>query len=154
MLETETVQRQESATVVRASPAAFIVSVIGLVIQGLAGLLIYGVASLATAFFSAIPSSITAEWGVNGGPFNPAAAWPILAAVIAYTAAVFLIGLYGTIRLRSGRATDIRIGAALVLVSAVIAVTTGWGLVLGSLLMLTGSVIGFATIHRVDDNPR
>lgn len=149
MMQTQTVKKRE-VTIVKANPAAFIVSVIGLAVQGLSGLIIWGAVSLATAFYNLLPASVIGEWSINGGPFIPGAAWPIVGALTAYTVGVFALGLLGVVLLRRGYANDIRLGAAFVLASAILAATTGWGLLLGSALMITGAVVGFFTIRRVN----
>lgn len=141
---------------VKTHPAAFWLSVAGLVVQGLSGILIYGAAGLATMFYNVLPPSVTSEWTINGGPFNATVAAWTLTGLAVYTAAVFALGLIGVLLLNRAtlRALDLYLASGLVLASSLLAFTTGWGLILGSLLMVVGSIIGFATVKRVSVMPR
>jgi flavodoxin len=131
------------------SRVGFFISVIGLAVQGLAGLAMYGPA-LATES-NGIPNDVSAWLSANIAPITPSALWSL---VIAFTIGIFVIGLVGLYWLRSNRTTRIRFGAALVLVSAVLAATTAWGFGIGSLLMLVGLIMAFRTIHRSTVNRR
>ena len=140
-----------SDTVRKANPAIggaikapFFISVIGLAIQGLSVAVMYGQAL--TSASNGIPNDVSAWLSANVTPITPAALWYL---VISITIGVFVVGLIGLFELRSNNTPRIRLGAALVLVSAVFAATTAWGFGIGSLLMLVGSIMGFKATSRV-----
>lgn len=104
-------------------------------------MVIYGPA-LATAS-NGIPNDVSAWLSANVTPVTPAALWFL---VIALTIGAFGAGLVGVFWESSRSTRKMRLGAALVLVSAVFAATTAWGFGIGSLLMLAGSIMEFKTI--------
>jgi hypothetical protein len=135
--------RKANPGFVGVSKSAFFISVIGLAVQGLAGLAMYG-SALATAS-NGVPNDVSAWLSANITPITPASLWSL---VVAFTLGAFAVGLVGVLWLKSKRATRIQFGAALILVSAVFAATTAWGFGIGSLLMVTGSIMGFKAVRN------
>lgn len=136
-----TAQGLQTDTDVQASSVAFALSIAGLAIQTVVAVAFVAIVALATWAYNVLPSNLTADWTVNvdlGG----------FSAYIVFTAIVLAVGYLGAWWLRSHDSTKIRIGATLVLVAALFSVTTVWGLFLGSILAIIGSIVGFTTIQK------
>ena len=136
-----TAQALQTDTDVQASPVAFALSIAGLAIQTVVAVALVAIVSLASWAYTALPSNLTADWTVNidlGG----------FTAYIVFTAIVLAVGYLGSWWLRSHDATKIKVGATLVLVAALFSVTTVWGLFLGSILAIIGSIVAFTTIQK------
>lgn len=74
-------------------------------------------------------------WGMSGWGSYTWVWVPLIVASIAVAA-------FGVFMMNSSRLGDVRIGSVLVLVAAVLAFPTAFGLVVGSLLLIIGGVLG------------
>lgn len=135
-------------SVLKVAPVSAWLSLMGLAVQGVSALVWY---TAGPALASSIPEILTPDWILNGQPWNQAfdAFWLELIMLSIYTACVFIVGLLGVRWLVSHDLKKIRSGVATVIVSALLAWTTGWGLLLGSALMLAGGTVGYAGIRRI-----
>jgi hypothetical protein len=103
------------------------------------------------AFFSAIRSgwqNVGPEhmgpWGMGrwmmGYPYTYHPIWGFVWVISALV--VIGLGTYGTVLMNSTSYTRVRTGSTLVLIASIIAFSTMWGFLIGSLLMFIGSILG------------
>ncbi|MFQ6073702.1 MAG: hypothetical protein ACE5KC_00645 [Candidatus Bathyarchaeia archaeon] len=76
------------------------------------------------------------DWGGHSFSYIWVSVW------IGIMVAVIGLGAYGAILMNNADIDNIRTGATLVLVAAVVAFPTMWGFFIGSLLMFIGSLLG------------
>ncbi len=147
VLETE-LDWTTARSVLKVAPLSVWLSMIGLVMQGISGVVLY---TGGPAFASVLPGILTPGWILNEEPWNLSSDgfWLSLIMLSAYTACIFIVGLLGVRWLVSHDLNKIRNGVATVIASALLAWTTGWGLLFGSALMLAGGTVGYAGIRRI-----
>ena len=123
--------------------AARTLVLVGVAIQGVALLLLL----LSLAFFSPFYGGfqgygpwMMVSWMI-GHTFSNNAVWALMLVISAF--GVIGMGIYGAFMMNSSDVVRVRLGATLVLIAAVIAFSTMWGFLLGSLLMLAGGALGF-----------
>jgi len=121
----------------------------------LVGAALHGVATLFIIYRVALFSSLASNWRdidpegmmpwrmghwMTGYPYTIHPLWAIvwLASAVILTA----LGLYGAMLMNSTNLARVRMGATLALITAIIAVPTMWGFIIGSLLMFVGSLLG------------
>ena len=128
--------------------AAFTLSAIGLAFQALGGLFfVYAISySSSYGFFG---SEMMGPWMMFGGPwmFGSYFYWFPLFAILA--AAEIALGVLGVLWMNGTNLSKVRTGSTLVLVASIIAFPTMFGLMIGSLLMLVGSILGLTWQPRV-----
>ncbi len=120
--------------------SAFTLSAIGLAFQVLGGLF------LAYAIFYPQPygffgGGMMGPWMMLGGPWmvNYSYWFPIL---VILGAVEIALGVLGVLWMNTPNLSKIRTGSILVLVASLVAFPTMFGFMIGSLLMLVGSVLG------------
>jgi hypothetical protein len=121
---------------------AFVLALVGVIFQGL-GLLIVGVSMMFYGYG-------TNWWGMGMmGGYNPmmrqypfyvgsnmsGLIWLVAASVI------FVLSLYALLLMNSNNLNSVRTGAILLLIMAIVAFPTMWGLLIGSALMFAGAII-------------
>lgn len=125
------------ASVFRASPTAYWLSVVGLIFQGISALMIASMFLFFGPFTGMMGSYARMPWfGWMSG------VWLIILAV------VIGLGIFGLMWMGSRVAEKIRGGAIIVLIAAVISFPTMWGFGIGSILMLVGAILGLTTTPR------
>jgi hypothetical protein len=87
-----------------------------------------------------------------GYPFSNNTVWVLTLVISAF--AVIGLGIYGAFMMNSSDVVRVRLGATLVLIGAIIAFSTMWGFLIGSLLMLVGSVLGYAWTPTQQQTPQ
>ncbi len=121
--------------------AAFTLSVVGLGLQALGGLFfVYAISySSSYAFFR---PGMMGPWMMFAGPWMSGyfSYWFPLFAILAGTE--IALGVLGVMWMNTTNLSRIRTGAALVLIASIIAFPTMFGFMIGSLLMLIGSILG------------
>lgn len=128
--------RQESGSTAGEKPvAALTLALIGLTLQGLGAVLFaYAMPYLRSGYWW--PGIMMGRWMMGSWS---AFLWPF-AAVLA--AMVVCLGIVGVLWMNSAELSKVRNGSILVLVASIIALPTMFGLVLGSLLMFVGGILG------------
>ncbi len=128
--------------------AALVISSVGLALQALAGIL----ALWYWSWYRRGPFFM-GPWMMGGyygappgyGPRPIYAPYPVLYAAL--VAVVLVLGAIGVAMMGSDQPERSRIGAVLTIVAAVIAFPTMFGLIVGSLLMLIGGVLGLVELR-------
>ena len=123
--------------------AAFTLSAVGLAFQGVGGLLFVYMISSYSQFGGFGWRGMMGPWMIFGG-------WPLmfgysplwLAFLVAFAAAEITLGVLGVLWMNAANLSRIRTGSVLVLIASIIAFPTMWGFMIGSLLMLIGSILG------------
>lgn len=130
--------------------AAFTLSAVGLALQAFGGLF------LAYAFSHSSPygffgPGMMGPWMMFGGPwmygFYSSSYWFLFFAIL--VAAEIALGVLGVVWMNGESSSKVRTGSALVLVASIIAFPTMFGFMVGSLLMLVGSILGLTWQPRV-----
>jgi len=117
--------------------AALTISIIGLALQALGAMFFTSMMLYGWGFLWG-RSMMMGPWMMGGWP--GAFLWaPIF---VVFTVAVVAIGVMGVVWMNSSSLSRVRTGSTLVLVTAVISFPTMFGLVIGSLLMLIGGILG------------
>ncbi|MDG7008278.1 MAG: hypothetical protein JRN06_08530 [Nitrososphaerota archaeon] len=119
--------------------AAFTLSLVGLVLQGL-GAAFFAYGSLYWRDGSTIGYPMMGPWTLFGGPWFGGFFWSPFFALLA--AVVIALGVLGVIWMNGTNVSKVRTGSVLVLVASIIAFPTMFGFMIGSLLMLIGSILG------------
>jgi hypothetical protein len=121
--------------------AAFTLSVVGLVLQVLAGVFLLYVISYYSSSYGFFGYGMMGPWMMFGGPWNYGYSYwlPVFVSVAAVEIA---LGVLGVLWLNTANLNRIRTGSVFVLVASVIAFPTMFGFMIGSLLMLVGSILG------------
>jgi hypothetical protein len=128
-------ERQKSGSAAEKPVAAFTLALVGLVLQGLGAILVvYMIAFWRSGYWW----SGTMMGPGMMGPWS-GFLWPLAAAL---AAAVIGLGIVGVSWLNSAELNKVRDGSVLVLVASVIALPTMFGLIVGSLLMFVGGILG------------
>ena len=120
---------------------AFTLSLVGLVFQALGGLMVAYAASYWASYGSFGPGMM-GPWMMFGGPwmFGSYAYWfPLF---VVFAAAVMVLGVLGVLWMNTASLSRVRTGSTMVLVASIIAFPTMFGFMIGSLLMLVGSILG------------
>ncbi|MDV3277879.1 MAG: hypothetical protein LYZ69_05370 [Nitrososphaerales archaeon] len=122
---------------------AFTLSLLGLVFQALGGLMV-AYASAYWPSYGFFGPGMMGPWMMFGGPwmFGSYTYWFPLFVVVA--AAEIALGVLGVLWMNSASLSKVRTGSTLVLVASIIAFPTMFGFMIGSLLMLVGSVLGLS----------
>ena len=119
--------------------AAFTLSLVGLILQGLgAAFFAYGALYWWNGGTFGYP--MMGPWMMFGGPWFGGFFWNPFFAL--FTAVVMALGVLGVIWMNSTNVNKVRTGSVLVLVASIIAFPTMFGFMIGSLLMLIGSILG------------
>ena len=133
-------------TTFRVSPAAYWLSVTGMIFQGISAVLIVSM------FLFFVPSTGMMGgfyWGMMG-PYARIPWFGWMSGVWLITLAVVIgLGIFGLMWMGSRDAERIRGGAIMVLIAAVVSFPTMWGFGVGSILMLVGAILGLTTTIRV-----
>ncbi|MBI3859306.1 MAG: hypothetical protein HY296_03570 [Thaumarchaeota archaeon] len=121
--------------------AAFTLSTVGLALQALGGLLLVYALSYSSAHGFYGPGMM-GPWMMFGGPwmFGFFSYWFPLIAVLA--GIEITLGVLGVKWMNTANLSRVRTGSVFVLVASIIAFPTMFGFMIGSLLMLIGSVLG------------
>lgn len=121
--------------------AAIALSIVGLVLQVLAGLFLVYVIAYYSSSYGFFGYGMMGPWMMFGGPwFYGNSFWfPILVSV---AVAEIALGTLGVLWMNTADLSRIRTGSVFVLVASVIAFPTMFGFMIGSLLMLIGSILG------------
>ncbi|MBI2185429.1 MAG: hypothetical protein HYU39_10795 [Thaumarchaeota archaeon] len=120
--------------------AAFTLSLIGLTLQAV------GATFFAYAVFygwgsgSSGPGMMMGPWVMMGDPWSAGLLWSPFSAVFAIV--VIVLGVLGILWMNTRDLGRVRTGSTLVLIASIIAFPTMFGFMLGSLLMLIGSILG------------
>lgn len=118
--------------------AAFTLSAVGLAFQVLAATFVSVMAASMVGFFGGMWQMMRyTPMGSWMPPFGLlASAWVIVAGVS------IGLAIWGLLLLNNPSVERVRTGSILMLIAAVLAFPTGWGFVVGSLLMLIGGILG------------
>jgi len=123
---------------------AFALSIAGAALQTIAAI---AVGLLLVFFGGAFP-----WWGWR--PIDPSLGWSqwsiIVIIWVALTAVVLVLSFLGAAWINSADPLRVRSGSIVVLVAALIALPTGWGIILGSLLMIAAAIIGLTWKPRLE----
>ena len=119
--------------------AAFTLSLVGLILQGL-GAAFFAYGSLYWRDGSTFGYPMMGPWMMFGGPWFGVSFWSPFFAL--FTAVVIALGVLGVIWMNGTNVSKVRTGSVLVLVASIIAFPTMFGFMIGSLLMLIGSILG------------
>ncbi|MCL5066960.1 MAG: hypothetical protein M1368_01230 [Thaumarchaeota archaeon] len=139
--------RQETIGSIENKPvAAFTLSAVGLAIQGITGVLFVYMIS----FFSSSSNYGYSGFGVMGPWMMFGGGWPWMfgfspfwfAFFIIFAAVEIALGVLGVLWMNTANLSRIRTGSVFVLIASIIAFPTMWGFMIGSLLMLIGSILG------------
>ena len=123
--------------------AAFTLSAAGLAFQGVGGLLFVYMISSYSQFGGFGWRGMMGPWMIFGGwpwMFGYSPFW--LAFLVIFAAAEITLGVLGVLLMNAANLSRIRTGSVLVLIASIIAFPTMWGFMIGSLLMLIGSILG------------
>jgi len=124
--------------------AAFTLSVVGLAIQGVAGVLWVYMISFFSNNGDYFGFGMMGPWMMFGGGapwmFGYSPFW--FAFFIIFAAVEITLGVLGVLWMNTANMSRIRTGSVLVLIASIIAFPTMWGFIIGSLLMLIGSILG------------
>ena len=123
--------------------AAFALSTVGLALQALGGLFFVYAVSYSSSYGFFGPGMMF------GGPwmFGFFSYWFPLLAILAGIEIV--LGVLGVLWMNTTSLSRVRTGSILVLVASIIAFPTMFGFMIGSLLMLIGSILGLTWQPRV-----
>ena len=122
--------------------AAFTLSAVGLAFQAVAGLLMVYMISF---FFPHYGGYLGfGPWMMFGGRYPWALGFSPFwfAFVIIFATVGITLGVLGVVWMNASNAEKIRTGSVFVLIASIIAFPTMWGFMIGSLLMLIGSILG------------
>ncbi len=123
-------------TLAPVNPAAFWLSVAGLVVQGLAALTILTMRSAFSGF-----GMMGYYGGMMGGYYG--GGWGgFLGVWVVVAAAGLVLGILGVLWMSSKDLRTVRNGSVLVLIAAVVAFPMMWGFWIGSILMVVGALMG------------
>jgi hypothetical protein len=123
--------------------AAFTLAAVGLAFQIIGGLLFAYMISSYSQFGGFGWPGMMGPWMMFGG-------WPWMfgfspfwfAFFIIFAAAEITLGVLGVLWMNNANLSKIRTGSVFVLIASIIAFPTMWGFMIGSLLMLIGSILG------------
>lgn len=126
--------------------AAFTLSLIGVVIQAI-GAVFAASAAFATIYWGGgrfvgpamMGGGMMGPW-MMGGPWSFGFGWSPFS--FSFSALSITLGMIGVLWLNTSDIGRVRTGATLVLVASIIAFPTMFGFIIGSLLMLIGSIVG------------
>ncbi len=122
---------------------AYWLSIAGVVVQAISAVVLVTSMLLISEFYAYLPSAVVNQWNVwNGliqGPESSGFA-VIVSLLLAYTIAIIALSAVGAHWMRSQDINKIRFGTLIVLVCAILSVTTIWGMFFGSSLMAIGSI--------------
>jgi hypothetical protein len=121
--------------------AAFTLSTVGLALQALGGLfLVYAISY--SSPYGLFGPGMMGPWMMFGGPwmFGFFSSWFPLVVVIA--GIEIALGVLGVLWMNTTNLSKVRTGSVLILVASIIAFPTMFGFMIGSLLMLIGSILG------------
>lgn len=127
--------------------AAFTLSSIGLVFQVLGGLMLAYFASYGPAY--GFGFGMMGPWMMFGWPFVSGYFSYWFPLFVTLSAAEIALGVLGVVWLNTAALSKVRTGSVLVLVASIIAFPTMFGFMIGSLLMLIGSILGLTWEPRV-----
>ncbi len=120
--------------------AAFTLSFVGLALQ------VIGVLFFAYWMFGAWSTGFWWWRGMMMSPWMMVGYWPIgfgwLLLATALSVVVIGLGVAGVLWMKSAELSRVRTGSTLVLVASIIAFPTGFGFIIGSLLMFIGGILG------------
>ena len=122
------------------------VSIAGLVVQAVSAVVLFTSMFLISELYAYLPPAVFDQWNVwNGLIHGPefSGFTVIFSLLLAYTAAIIALSALGAHWMRSQDISKIRFGTLIVLVSAILSVTTIWGMFLGSSMMVVGSIVAF-----------
>ncbi len=122
--------------------AAFTLSAVGLAFQGIGGLfLVYMFSFFSSYGYSGFGGM--GPWMMFGWPWASGMSPFWFAFFIIFAAVEITLGVLGVLWMNTVSNLDrIRTGSVFVLIASIIAFPTMWGLMIGSLLMLIGSILG------------
>jgi len=115
----------------------------GVAVQGVALFLLLMLLAFFSPFYSGFQGYgpwMLVSWMI-GHAFSNNAVWALMLVISAFV--VVGLGVYGAFMMNSSDVVRVRLGATLVLVAAVVAFSTMWGFLIGSMLMLVGGALGF-----------
>ncbi len=128
--------------------AAFTLSAVGFAFQVLGGLFVAYMAfySSSYGFFG---TGMMGPWMMFGGPwmFGSYSSW--LPFLVIFAAAEIALGALGILWMNDLSLQRVRTGSTLVLVASIIAFPTMFGFMIGSALMLIGSILGLTWQPRI-----
>ena len=122
------------------------VSIAGLVVQAVSAVVLFTSMFLISELYTYLPPAVVEQWNMWNGLIHApdfSGFTTIVLLLLAYTIAIIALSAAGTHWMRSQDISKIRFGSLIVVVSAVLSVTTIWGMVLGSSLMIVGSIAAF-----------
>jgi hypothetical protein len=113
---------------------AFLISATGFAFHVAAFAILIILVAIPTLFWNG-----NAIW-MGGPPWPSMAGWVLL--WLASAVVVVVMGLLGVLMMNSPSVSRVRAGSVIVLLVAIIAFPTLWGLFIGSLLMFIGAILG------------
>jgi hypothetical protein len=127
--------------------SAYTLALVGAVLQAVAALFILIMTIFTSRFVTTwqelVPERfmpwMMGHW-LTGYPFTTHPVWGAI--WIASAVIVSALSFYGAIMMNSSKIGRVRTGATIVLIASIIALPTMWGLMIGSLLMFIGSILG------------
>jgi hypothetical protein len=121
--------------------AAFTLSVVGLFLQALGGLFCVYAISYSTSYGFFGPGMM-GPWMMFGGPwmFGYFSYWFPLFAILA--GIEIALGVLGVFWMNTANLSKVRTGSVFVLIASIFAFPTMFGFMIGSFLMLIGSILG------------
>jgi hypothetical protein len=128
--------------------AAITLSVAGLALQALGGLFLAYAVSYYSSSYGSLWSGFIGPCMAFWGPwtFGFYSYWFALFAILA--AVEIALGVLGVLWMNGTGLSKIRVGSVLVLIASIIAFPTMFGFIVGSLLMLVGSILGLTWVPR------
>ena len=123
--------------------AAFTLSGVGLAFQGIGGLLLVYIVSFSSSNYGYFGFGMMGPWMMFGGwpwMFGFSPFWFVF--FIIFAAVEIAFAVMGVLWMNTANIGKIRTGSVFVLVASIIAFPTMWGFMIGSLLMLVGSILG------------
>ncbi|MCL5067045.1 MAG: hypothetical protein M1368_01665 [Thaumarchaeota archaeon] len=144
MSEQEEMEKTTTVVPENKPVAAFTLAVVGLALQAIGGLFLAYMAWFFSWNHNYFGFGFMGPWMMFGG------GWPWMFGFSPFSFAFFLIfaaveialGVIGVVWMNSANLGRIRTGSTLVLIASIIAFPTMWGFMIGSLLMLIGSILG------------
>ena len=124
--------------------AAFTLAAVGLAFQGIAGVLFVYMISFFSSNYGNFGYGMMGPWMMFGGGwpwmFGFSPFWFVFFFIFA--AVEIALGVLGVLWMNTANIEKIRTGSVFVLIASIIAFPTMWGFMIGSLLMLIGSILG------------
>ncbi|MDG6999380.1 MAG: hypothetical protein JRN15_09735 [Nitrososphaerota archaeon] len=136
--------------------AAFTLSAVGLAVQVVIGLLYVYMISFYFPNRGYYGFGMMGPWMMFGGwpfgMFSFSSLWFVF--FLIFAGVEIALGVLGVLWMNSANISRIRTGSTFVLIASIIAFPTMWGFVIGSLLMLIGSILGLTWQPQTQQQPQ